>query len=55
MTRFVSLADVGNAEKKKWLYAFSIVPLIHMDRSELVAQPADVTDAPYDGDELAVS
>jgi len=47
VTRFISLAKVGNKEKKKWLYAFSILPLNNMERGELVAQPAGVTDIPF--------
>ena len=39
VTRFISLAKVGNKEKKKWLYAFNITPLTTMDHHELVAQP----------------
>ncbi|ELW49348.1 CWF19-like protein 1 [Tupaia chinensis] len=46
-TRFIALADVGNPEKKKYLYAFSIVPMKLMDAAELVKQPPDVTENPY--------
>ena len=47
VTRFISLADVGNLEKKKWLYAFNIVPIRQIDPAELVAQPDNVTDMPF--------
>ena len=47
VTRFIGLAQVGNPEKKKWIYAFNIVPMKHMNRSDLVAQPVVVTDLPY--------
>ncbi|ERE80425.1 CWF19-like protein 1 isoform X1 [Cricetulus griseus] len=46
-TRFIALANVGNAEKKKYLYAFSIVPMKLMAAAELVKQPPDVTENPY--------
>ncbi|XP_028399812.1 CWF19-like protein 1 [Dendronephthya gigantea] len=47
VTRFISLANVGNTLKKKYLYAFNIVPLCHMKQEELVKQPDDVTEIPY--------
>ncbi|KFQ26910.1 CWF19-like 1, partial [Merops nubicus] len=47
VTRFIALADVGNSSKKKYLYAFSIVPMSLMDPAELVKQPQDVTENPY--------
>nr|XP_022339809.1 CWF19-like protein 1 [Crassostrea virginica] len=47
VTRFISLAKVNNAEKKKYLYAFNIVPLCNMEESELTKQPLDVTECPY--------
>ncbi|XP_009008381.1 CWF19-like protein 1 isoform X2 [Callithrix jacchus] len=46
-TRFIALANVGNPEKKKYLYAFSIVPMKLMGAAELVKQPPDVTENPY--------
>ena len=54
VTRFISLADVGNAEKKKWIYAFNIVPMKHLSKQELVAQPPSVTDMPYNESHLKV-
>ncbi|KFU85278.1 CWF19-like 1 [Chaetura pelagica] len=47
VSRFIALADVGNTSKKKYLYAFSIVPMSSMDPAELVKQPQDVTENPY--------
>ncbi|XP_027702151.1 CWF19-like protein 1 [Vombatus ursinus] len=47
VTRFIALANVGNPEKRKYLYAFSILPLNLMDMAELVKQPPDVTENPY--------
>jgi hypothetical protein len=47
VTRFIGLADVGNLEKKKWIYAFNIVPMVHINRADLIAQPPTVTDIPF--------
>ncbi|XP_073234867.1 CWF19-like protein 1 isoform X3 [Porites lutea] len=47
VTRFISLAHVGNTAKKKYMYAFNIVPMVSMDKDELVKQPPDVTEFPY--------
>lgn len=47
VTRFIALAEVGNTSKKKYLYAFSIIPMSLMDPAELVKQPQDVTENPY--------
>ncbi|XP_019403246.1 PREDICTED: CWF19-like protein 1 isoform X3 [Crocodylus porosus] len=47
VSRFIALANVGNADKKKYLYAFSILPMNSMDSAELVKQPQDVTENPY--------
>ncbi|XP_023655894.1 CWF19-like protein 1 isoform X2 [Paramormyrops kingsleyae] len=47
VSRFIALAGVNNPAKKKYLYAFSIVPLKGMDPAELVKQPQDVTENPY--------
>ena len=38
VTRFIGLGKVGNADKRKWLYAFNIAPLKGMERAALVAQ-----------------
>ncbi|XP_031562672.1 CWF19-like protein 1 [Actinia tenebrosa] len=47
VTRFISLSYVGNKEKKKYMYAFNIVPMCHMEKSKLTEQPEDVTEFPY--------
>ena len=47
-TRFISLAPVANATKSKWLYAFSIKPLKFLPRTELIAQPPDASEFPFD-------
>lgn len=47
VTRFIGMANTSNKEKKKYLYAFNIVPLSVMDPTELTKQPADVTECPY--------
>jgi len=51
-TRFLSLASVANAEKKKWLYAFTVTPGSNMPVAKLVEQPNDVTECPYSADKL---
>lgn len=47
VSRFIALAAVNNPAKKKYLYAFNIVPMKNMDPTELVKQPQDVTENPY--------
>ncbi|XP_066524255.1 CWF19-like protein 1 [Hoplias malabaricus] len=47
VSRFIALAAVNNPGKKKYLYAFNIVPMKSMDPAELVKQPQDVTENPY--------
>ncbi|KAM8883142.1 CWF19-like protein 1 [Synchiropus picturatus] len=47
VSRFIALATVNNPAKKKYLYAFNIIPMKIMDPSELVKQPQDVTENPY--------
>uniref|UniRef100_A0A8C8S7M0 CWF19-like protein 1 n=1 Tax=Pelusios castaneus TaxID=367368 RepID=A0A8C8S7M0_9SAUR len=47
VSRFIALANVGNTSKKKYLYAFSILPMSSMDPAELGKQPQDVTENPY--------
>uniref|UniRef100_A0AAY4DAH6 CWF19-like protein 1 n=1 Tax=Denticeps clupeoides TaxID=299321 RepID=A0AAY4DAH6_9TELE len=46
VSRFIALAAVNNPGKKKYLYAFNIVPMKNMDPSELVKQlvPASSVD-----------
>ena len=55
MTRFIGLAEVGNPEKQKWIYAFNIVPMDGMEKSELVAQPPNVTEMPFKESHLKIS
>ncbi|KAM9311060.1 LOW QUALITY PROTEIN: CWF19-like protein 1 [Gastrophryne carolinensis] len=47
VSRFIALASVGNPAKKKWVYAFTILPMSSMDAAELVKQPLDVSENPY--------
>uniref|UniRef100_A0A8C6U145 CWF19-like protein 1 n=1 Tax=Neogobius melanostomus TaxID=47308 RepID=A0A8C6U145_9GOBI len=47
VSRFIALANVNNPAKKKYLYAFNIIPMRSMDQAELVKQPQDVTENPY--------
>ncbi|KAM4678449.1 CWF19-like protein 1 isoform 2-T2 [Discoglossus pictus] len=47
VSRFIALASVGNPNKKKYIYAFSIVPMNSMESAELVKQPQDVSENPY--------
>ncbi|KAM3176868.1 hypothetical protein ACTXT7_005637 [Hymenolepis weldensis] len=47
VTRFIALANVGNKENAKYLYALKVKPVDKMTLSELVAQPPDVTENPY--------
>lgn len=54
VTRFIALAKVGNASKQKWLYAFSITPLVACPRQELVLQPPGLTDFPFREEHITV-
>ncbi|XP_067915101.1 CWF19-like protein 1 isoform X1 [Heterodontus francisci] len=47
VSRFIALANISNPSKKKYLYAFNIMPITSMDPVELVKQPLDVTESPY--------
>ncbi|XP_048241531.1 CWF19-like protein 1 isoform X2 [Haliotis rufescens] len=47
VTRFIGLAAVGNLNKDKFLYAFSIKPLSHITTEEQSKQPLDATESPY--------
>lgn len=53
VTRFIGLANVGNPEKRKWLYAFNITPMTVCEPVELVKQPPDVTECPYSESNVA--
>ncbi|KAK6183907.1 hypothetical protein SNE40_006477 [Patella caerulea] len=46
-TRFIGLAKVGNKQKKKFLYAFNVVPLNKMESAELNKTPQDSTECPF--------
>jgi len=54
-TRFIGLAEVGNLEKKKWLYAFNIVPMAALPSTELTAQPPNATEMPFKAKDIEVS
>ncbi|KAK3726978.1 hypothetical protein QZH41_014727, partial [Actinostola sp. cb2023] len=47
VTRFISLSCVGNKQKRKYMYAFNIVPMCNMEKDKLTEQPEDVTELPY--------
>lgn len=47
VTRFISLAPFLNKDNKKFLYAFSMSPICHVSRDELIKQPEDTTEFPY--------
>ncbi|XP_067003208.2 CWF19-like protein 1 [Anabrus simplex] len=51
-TRFIALAKVGNPNKEKWLYAFSIDPIDRMKASILYQPTTDQTYIPYTGSML---
>ena len=46
-TRFIALAKVGNADKKKWLYALNLTSVDKMRMSELLMRTTDETLSPY--------
>ncbi|CAI4231518.1 unnamed protein product [Auanema sp. JU1783] len=46
-TRYIGLADVGNAENQKWIYAFSLKPMKRLSREELTMQPPNSSEFPY--------
>ncbi|KAL8597581.1 hypothetical protein ACOMHN_001512 [Nucella lapillus] len=52
VTRFIALAKLTNKEKRKSLYAFTIVPMCGLDKEELIKQPSDATECPYKPCEL---
>lgn len=47
VTRFISIGNVANDQKQKWLYAINIIPGNTMSREELVFQPPVVTENPF--------
>ncbi|XP_039300749.1 CWF19-like protein 1, partial [Nilaparvata lugens] len=52
-TRFVALAGVGNAEKRKYMLALSVTPIDVMNVIELQQQTTDQTELPYAGAALS--
>lgn len=46
-TRFVSLADVGNASKQKWLHALALTPASKMEPEALSTIPPGSTGFPF--------
>jgi hypothetical protein len=48
-SRFIALAKVNNAKKKKWIYAFNISPMGQMKKEELLVEPQSITQNPYSG------
>ncbi|EEB18869.1 conserved hypothetical protein [Pediculus humanus corporis] len=46
-TRFIALAKVGNSDKKKWLYAANVSPLVDLKKSDLWQSTTDETPCPY--------
>jgi hypothetical protein len=55
VTRFVSLANVAPASSskdKKYLHAISIETLTHIQRGELLKEPAGAVNSPYDDSSL---
>lgn len=47
VTRFLSLAALGNKDKQKYLYAFAIKPMRSLSNEELNKQPDETTESPY--------
>ena len=47
VTRFIAMAEVGNPSKAKWLYAFGVTPAKELEKNELIRQPIDVTENPF--------
>ncbi|KAI6237279.1 hypothetical protein M3Y95_00248400 [Aphelenchoides besseyi] len=47
VSRFIGLGSVGNTNKEKWIYAFTIKPMRKLDRTELTKQPGNTTEFPY--------
>ncbi|KAH7619036.1 hypothetical protein Ndes2526B_g05985 [Nannochloris sp. 'desiccata'] len=46
-TRFISLGNVGNTTKQKWLHALGVVPASQMTPEELSTSPQGATKSPY--------
>jgi diadenosine tetraphosphate (Ap4A) HIT family hydrolase len=46
-TRFISLGNVGNTTKQKWLHALGVIPASQMTPEELSTSPQGATKSPY--------
>lgn len=46
-TRFVALAEVFNSRKAKFMYAFSIEPMVTLSREVLLQKPEGTTSSPF--------
>lgn len=46
-TRFIALAPVMNAHKRKWLYALNLTPVDRTRLSDLIMKTTDETQSPY--------
>ncbi|XP_047136802.1 CWF19-like protein 1 isoform X1 [Hydra vulgaris] len=53
VSRFIALAPSFNDTNEKSIYAFSIEPLSCISRDELIKQPPDTTEFPYDDIKLS--
>lgn len=47
VTRFISVASIGNEKKEKQLYGFKIIPSKFLGKNQINEQPTDSTDNPY--------
>ena len=48
VTRFIAMGDYGNPDKaNKGMYAFSIEPMVAMEKADLGKVPEDTTESPY--------
>lgn len=48
-TRFISLAEVGNVAKEKYIYALSLTPVEKMRVLELIQKTTNETKCPFIG------
>ena len=46
-TRFVSLANVANVQKDRFIYAVSVTPIDNMRITDLIEKTTDEIDCPY--------
>ena len=48
VTRFIAMGNYGNPDKaNKGMYAFSIEPMVAMEKADLGKVPEDTTESPY--------